>query len=737
MSMPGASAFASKFAEEARERLKVLTTALLRVEQAPDDDEAASEVLRQGHNIKGSARMLGFLDISDIAHQIEELFAGSKAGRTVPGPDAFDAVFAALDVLAQRVEQLAAGVTEPADVSAICERLANAARRGPQVPLTTMDGQEVNRTEGHLAEVPPVPGVRQSLRVPVERLDGLTHLAAELVVQSLQTSQRQIELRRLNGMLGRLRDRMREARLAPQGQASAAGREIAEYAEALELVSRRLRQFVGSFSDDCVRLNLITEEFRQTVIELTMLPLSTVFDAFPRAVRDLARDFDKQVELTIRGGETELDKKIIEQISDPMIHLLRNAIDHGIEAPAERVRKGKPAAGRVTIAAEQQGNRIVVTMRDDGQGIDPEQLRSAALRHGIGSAAALADWTDAALLDLIFHPGFSTRASATDVSGRGVGMEIVKDVVVRLGGAVQVRSEPERGTTIQLDLPLSLALLRVVLVEAGGELFALPMAAVRRLLHVQREDLAARLEGGLGIEVDDEVIPLASLCALLNGSMREGAARQPVLVVSEGERSLGLIVETVQDEQELVFEELRHPLRDQRTCSGAAILGNGEIVPIMDVRALIDQALQSPGVRMAAAAAPRVERRTGRVLVVEDSLVAGELQKSILIAAGYDAEIAHDGTEALEMLHQRAWDLVVADVDMPRMDGFELTARLRADERLRSVPVIIVTARESAEDRRRGFEAGADAYVLKREFDQMRLLDTVQRLIARIQAVHA
>jgi two-component system chemotaxis sensor kinase CheA len=219
--------------------------------------------------------------------------------------------------------------------------------------------------------------------------------------------------------------------------------------------------------------------------------------------------------------------------------------------------------------------------------------------------------------------------------------------------------------------------------------------------------------------------------------MREGAARQPVLVVSEGERSLGLIVETVQDEQELVFEELRHPLRDQRTCSGAAILGNGEIVPIMDVRALIDQALQSPGVRMAAAAAPRVERRTGRVLVVEDSLVAGELQKSILIAAGYDAEIAHDGTEALEMLHQRAWDLVVADVDMPRMDGFELTARLRADERLRSVPVIIVTARESAEDRRRGFEAGADAYVLKREFDQMRLLDTVQRLIARIQAVHA
>ncbi|MEN3337452.1 MAG: two-component system, chemotaxis family, sensor kinase CheA [Acidobacteriota bacterium] len=735
MTMPNASAFAGKFAEEARDRLKTLTTALLRLEEAPGDTEAAAEVLRQGHNIKGSARMLGFLDISEVAHVLEELFVRAKHDPSVLGRAGFDAAFSAVDALARRVEQLAAGVIPAADMSAVCETLSRLA--GVSTPSRAAGSSEQQEaiSQPAAAEPPPASSAPQSLRVPVARLNGLTHLAAELVIHTLQTTQRQAELRGLNGVVGRLRDRMREARLARPAQAAAAAREIAECAEALEHVSRRLRHFLGTFSDDCVRLNLITEEFRQTVIELTMLPLSTVFDAFPRAIRDLTRDVDKEVELTITGGETELDKRIIEHIADPMIHLLRNAIDHGIEVPAERLRKGKPAAGRVTISAEQQGNRIVVTMRDDGQGIDPDALRAAAVARGIGSAADMAQWTEARLVELIFDAGFSTRASATDVSGRGVGMEIVKDVVVRMGGAVRVQSERDRGTAVLLDLPLSLALLRVVLVEAAGELFALPTASVRRLLHVRSDEIAGPLQNGAGIDLGEEIVPLASLSMLLNGFMPEAAARQPVLVAAAGDRSVGLIVEAVHDEQELVFEELRAPLREQRTFSGAAILGNGDIVPILDVGALADLAANASAPTTSRPAV-RIERRGGRVLVVEDSLVAGELQKSILAAAGYDAHIAHDGAEALEMLAEGAWDLVVADVDMPRMDGFELTLRLRADPRFQALPVIIVTAREAAEDKRRGLEAGADAYVLKREFDQLHLLDTVQRLILRSAGAH-
>ena len=722
------TAFIGKFVEEARDRLKGLTAAVLRLEEVPGAQDAMAEVLRQGHNLKGSARMLGLLDIAQVVHHLEEVFVASQQDARRLDAVAFDVVLSTIDALSVRVEQLARGVGNAPDVSALCRTLSGLAA-GPVRAAQDGAAAVAPPDAASAPAAPAAAAVRQSLRVPVEKLDGLTHLAAELVIQSLKASQRHVELRRLDTALGRLRDRAREARLAP---ATGAGPEFGEYAEALEHLSRRLRQFCGEFSDDRVRLNLITEEFRQNVISLTMLPLMTVFDAFPRAARDLARQFDKEVEVTIGGRETELDKKIIEQISDPLIHLVRNAIDHGIERPAERLRKVKPAAGQLVIAAEQQGNRILITVRDDGRGIDPEELRAAAIRRALAPAADLERWTHAELLDLVFQPGFSTRAATTDVSGRGVGMDVVKNVVVRLGGSVRIHSEPEHGTTVILDLPLSLALLRVVLVEIGDELFALPTASVRRLLHVKPEDVTA-LQGGPAIDLGGETIPLSSLSVLLNGSAAPVATRQPVLVARAGEASFGLLVDAVHEEQELVFEELRHPLREHRTFAGAAILGNGDIVPILDVHALFELASARPSIRIGPAPERAAAARVGRVLVVEDSLVAGELQKSILVAAGYEAEIAHDGVEAFDMLLQKSWDLVVADVDMPRMDGLQLTARIRADERLRNLPVVIVTTRDSIEDRRRGFDAGADAYVLKREFDQSHLLDTVKRLIGRAQ----
>jgi two-component system chemotaxis sensor kinase CheA len=723
------SAFIGKFVDEARDRLKALTAAVLRLEEVPGAPDAMADVLRQGHNLKGSARMLGLIDIAQVVHHLEEVFVAAQQDVRRLDATAFDAIFSTIDALSVRVEQLARGAGEPPDVSALCRMLSGLATAPLRLAGTGAIADVPAEPSAPSAQAPAV--VRQSLRVPVEKLDGLTHLAAELVIQSLKASQRHVELRRLDTALGRLRDRAREARLAPAAEGSAAP-EFGEYAEALEQLSRRVRQFCGEFSDDRVRLNLITEEFRQTVISLTMLPLLTVFDAFPRAARDLARQFEKEVEVTITGRETELDKKIIEQISDPLVHLVRNAIDHGIERPAERLRKVKPAAGQLSISAEQQGNRILISVRDDGRGIDPEELRAAAIRRALAPAADLERWTDAELLDLVFHPGFSTRDATTDVSGRGVGMDVVKNVVVRLGGSVRIQSGPEHGTTVVLDLPLSLALLRVVLVETGDELFALPTAAVRRLLHVKPEEITA-LQGGQVIDIGGETIPLTSLGVLLNGSTGPVTSRQPVLVARAGESSFGLLVDAVHEEQELVFEELRHPLREHRTFAGAAILGNGDIVPILDVHALFDLASRKPSIQACPAPGRPAPARVCRVLVVEDSLVAGELQKSILMAAGYEVEIAHDGAEGFEMLLQKPWDLVVADVDMPLMDGLQLTARIRADERFQNLPVVIVTARDSVEDRRRGFDVGADAYVLKREFDQSHLLDTVKRLIGRAQ----
>jgi two-component system chemotaxis sensor kinase CheA len=309
-------------------------------------------------------------------------------------------------------------------------------------------------------------------------------------------------------------------------------------------------------------------------------------------------------------------------------------------------------------------------------------------------------------------------------------MDVVRSVVERLGGGVRVQSEVGRGTTFILNLPLSLALLRVVLIEAGDELFAFPTAAVRRILHLEPDELA-RLHDEPTLSIDEENVPVAPVSLLLRLPSTPAGARPTVLLCETSEGRFGLLVDAVHEEQELVFKELKGPLRNQRTFTGAALLGNGDIVPILDVITLFELASRAPSVHSSPVIPRRAPARACRVLVVDDSLVAGELQKNILLAAGYESEIAQDGVEALEFMGEKVWDLVIADVDMPRMDGFELTVRLRADERYRDIPVIIVTSRDSMEDRRRGFEVGADAYVLKREFDQTQLLDTVRQLVGR------
>ena len=507
------SAFTGKFVEEARDRLKSLGNALVRLEAEPQSAEIIAEIFRDAHSLKGSAQMLGFVDISHIAHQLEDLFVAAKRDVRVIDGRAIDLVFRSLDLIAARVEELARGKTAPG---------AAPARRARQRDA---------RASAAATRRPP----GQSLRVAIEKLDSLTHLAPEMVIQSLKASERHTELRRVEFSIARLRDRVREARLAPPTRNRAA--ELGEYADTLDSITRRMRSLVTNFSDDQARLTLITEELRQHVIDLTMLPVGTVFDTFPRAVRDLSRSFDKEVELTMTGRETELEKRVIEKIADPLVHLVRNAIDHGLESPDDRKRAGKPPAGTLLIAAEQHGNRCHITVRDDGRGIDPAALRAAAVRKGIASASELDQWTNERLFNLIFEPGFSTRTETTDVSGRGVGMDVVRVVTDSLGGAVRVQSELGRGTTVVLDLPLSLALLRVVLIEVNGEITAIPTSAIRRILH----GAAGTMQHGQVAEIEGESIPIVALTALL-GQPASGAATAgaTALIVETRDGRLGV-----------------------------------------------------------------------------------------------------------------------------------------------------------------------------------------------------
>ena len=586
--------------------LKSLGALMLRLEEQPASTEIIADIFREAHSLKGSAQMLGFVDVSQIAHQLEDLFVAAKRDARLIDARAFDLVFRTLDLIAARLDALAGGSDAPGAVDSAV---------GPAAPAEGNSTGEVARPKKRTASRP----AHGSLRVSIAKLESLAHLAPEMVLQRLKGSERHVELRRVESSLGRLRDRIREDRLAPLTRTRAA--ELGDYADALDLINRRMRSLLMNIGDDQAKLSLITEELRQHVIELTMLPIATVFDAFPRAVRDLARSFGKQVELTMSGTETALDKRVIEQLADPLIHLVRNAIDHGLETPAERTQAGKPAVGTLAISAQQHGDRIQISVRDDGRGIDPTALRQAAIRKGILAEFDVASWSHDRLLNLIFEPGFSTRTETTDVSGRGVGMDIVRVIANRLGGAVSVQSEPARGTTVLLDLPLSLALTRVVLVSVNDDVLAIPTAPIRRIVGVSRQVAPASVTV---IDVDGETIPLVPLAHVLALPARAGGAQSALIIEARGSR-VAVSVDAVLEEQELVFQELRGPLQPEPTISGAAILGNGEIVPILDVQALVERALQRPEPAPAAAAKAPAVITSGRILVVEDSLVAGEL----------------------------------------------------------------------------------------------------------------
>jgi two-component system chemotaxis sensor kinase CheA len=429
-----------------------------------------------------------------------------------------------------------------------------------------------------------------------------------------------------------------------------------------------------------------------------MTPAASVLDVFPRMVRDLARSEGKDVEWVATGGELELDRRVLERIKDPLIHLVRNAVGHGIEPPSERA--GKPPRGRVAVTVRAvEGGRIEIAVADDGRGVDAERVRDAARRARVA---------DGDVHELVFRSGLSTSFVITDVAGHGLGLAIVKEQVERLGGRVELESRPGAGTTVRLLVPASVTTFRGLLVSAGTQRFLLPLEAVERVVRV----------------TPGEGTPLAAVLGL-----SEGEPRACVLVAAGGERA-GLLVDEVLGEREGLVREFAAPLVHVRHVAAAGLLGGGELVLILRVRDLIAGArVRRPAHRPAA-----VPAGPPSVLVVDDAATTRAMERGLLEMAGYRVTVAADGLEAWDCLAREAFDLVVSDVDMPRLDGFELTARIRADAQLAELPIILVSALEARADKDRGIAVGANAYVVKSSFEQSNLLEIIRRLGVRPEA---
>lgn len=691
------------FTREAEEHLQVLRQGILALEREGFAPEKGHQLLRSAHTLKGSARLLDLKELEQVAHRLEDLFKELEEGQRSLTPSLTDLMLVATDALEALIAQVHSGGEVKVNVQAVLEGLAT----------------------GTLPEAPPSPaaevsaggrGFGESVRTSVAKLDRLVNLMGETLIARHMLEERNREAGRLMAHMEGFLRRLRRA----------------ENYQLLKGIIDEFTRFSLALERDALSLSYLTEEMHHEAMGLRMLPLATITEDLVRAVRNLAREQQKQVEFSISGQDVELDRMMLEALRPMLLHMLRNSVDHGIETPEERRQAGKKEQGAIRIEARYERGGVRIVLHDDGRGIDPAEVRRVAVEKGLADEAEVAALNDEEAVYLILRPGFSTRQFITDVSGRGVGMDVVKVNIDQVKGNLIIQSEKGRGTEMILDLPLTLALVSAVLVDCEGETYAVPLHYVAEIIRLTTKDLFS--EGGREvIRVRDRTLPLFGLAEVLGLPATAGTAgrnRLTALVLRFRGQSMACLVSRSLGVQDLVVKGMGQQLKSVRFFSGATILGDGSPSLILSIPDLFCAGVEAPGGRLRREfEEARKEAGRGRVLVVDDSITTRTMERNILETHGYEVDVAVSGQEALEKVDRRAFDLVVTDIEMPGMDGFELTRRLRELENYREVPVIIVSSRASDEDRRRGMEVGAQAYIVKGSFDQGTLLDTVETLI--------
>lgn len=582
----------------------------------------------------------------------------------------------------------------------------------------------------------------ETVRVESAKLDTLITQASELAVTKLQISQRVNDIAQIGNLWERWTNDISNQQSAlevfknqfPEHNSALLDQFHQHHQQRLAELGAQVQLFQAHAQDDSARLDLVANQLETGIRNLRMLPISGLYNLFPRMVRDLAKQQNKKIDFVLEGADTQADKHILEQIQAPLTHLLRNAIDHGIETTPERLAQGKPATGTIRLRAFQLNSNIVIELTDDGRGLDPEKIRQTALRRGLHTEAELANMTIAQLQGLIFTPGFSTRTQITEVSGRGVGLDVVWANVARLKGTTQVRSSPNQGCTFQLTLSSSLTTTSVLIVEVNHYPYALPLEFVEQMISVERQQIFT-MEGQPTITHQGQPLSVLWLSDLLELPITAPAAPPildqvasaiPCVILQLGAERLGVFVDDLLDQQDIVFKPQSKLLQYIRKITGATILGNGDICMVLNPQDF----LQIPGQSSQVAPSRFSETTTAsKVLLVEDSVPIRTQVKRILEGAGYQVTAAVDGLDGFEKLQSDRFDAVVSDVEMPNLNGLELATQIRQHQEYRELPIVLVTTLAKEEDKRRGAEAGANAYLTKGNFDQTLLIDTLRRLI--------
>ena len=746
------------FSLEADAQTQVLSAGLLALERNPTQADQLEACMRAAHSLKGAARIVGVDAGVSVAHVMEDCLVSAQENRLYLQPEHIDALLQGTDLL-MRIATPGNNVG-PADIQgyvALMERLLDPSQ--PIVNATPAPAApepapviEALPPEPEPEPVPPVStdlprpnkrlteGGERVLRVTAERLNSLLDLSSKSLVETQRLKPYLVSLQRLK----RIQSNSARALDTLDGQLKTMNLSL-EAQEALADTRRLLSEAQALLADKTAELDEFGWQAGQraqvlydTALACRMRPFADVLAGQVRMVRDLGRSLGKQVRLEIEGEKTQVDRDVLEKLEAPLTHLLRNAVDHGIEMPEQRVLAGKPAEGLIRLRASHQAGLLVLELSDDGNGVDLERLRGTIVDRHLSPLETALRLSEEELLTFLFLPGFSLRDKVTEVSGRGVGLDAVQHMVRQLRGAVVLEQTAGQGSRFHLEVPLTLSVVRSLVVEVGEEAYAFPLAHIERMCDLAPNDIV-QLEGRQHFWHEGRHVGLVAASQLLQrppGQSNDETLK--VVVIRERDAVYGIAVERFIGERTLVVLPLDDRLGKVQDISAGALLDDGSVVLIVDVEDMlrsVDKLLNTGRLeRIARRSQQATETPRKRVLVVDDSLTVRELQRKLLLNRGYEVAVAVDGMDGWNALRSEDFVLLITDIDMPRMDGIELVTLLRRDSRLQSLPVMVVSYKDREEDRRRGLDAGADYYLAKASFHDDALLDAVMELIGGARA---
>jgi chemotaxis protein histidine kinase CheA/CheY-like chemotaxis protein len=785
------------FIKEGWELLEKINRDLVNLEKNPQDQSVIDNLNRTLHTLKGSAQILNFQHIGTLAHKIEDLFAKSKESKQGLSESSMDLTFKAVDTIQELLNSIKRGEEEKGiEVNLIVNQIDEQIEKSGSkaVTLEPSDRPVVPSTKPKIIPVGKVQDVQkdadQVIKITTETLDNLVNMAAELVINKTQLSAYLDKLREIGDTLDGDKKRLRKtSRTISSFLEKTAGDETGtkikeeidknvlddlisvsvEFEDVMntyDTVSRSFRTITQEFEQNIGQISTLTKSLHDDILQVRMVPTEMLFNRFPRAVRDMAKKLKKKVNLVVEGEETEMDRALIESLTDPVMHLVRNAIDHGIETPKERKEKGKSEDGIILLKARRSKNQILIEVQDDGTGIDPEIVKNVIIKKNLASTEELEEMNTSEIMDFVFDPGFSTRDKASDVSGRGVGLDVVADHLQKLKGDIRINSTPGKGTIFNIRVPLTLAIAQAMLVKVGSETLAIPLAAVEETVQFKDPELVEQDEKAF-ITVRDKLIPVAYLSALLNyktGKKSAGSKSNTAIIVQESGARYGLIVDNVLRREEIVIKSLGEHLAHVPYISGGTIYGDGSVGLILDILSITQkiesdvysqdkdfsdierareivskESKKTQPKKEVRKKAPiqteevfvkkkKIRGRAPKALIVDDSVSVRKFVSSVLEKNKYATVLTEDGPEALEYLRKEKFDIIITDLEMPKMHGFDLIQEIRSYKKYQSIPIVILTGRAGKKHKDKGKELGANAYITK-PFKENDLLKSLEDFI--------